>query len=291
MSQMLSKRNTIQMLYNSTSVGGLSCLLISIVLIGCSPQSVPEVQQSAYKDVHTIQKTSVLVAAAANLKFAFDEMETAFERQHPDVDVVATYGSSGNLFAQLSQKAPFDIFFSADTKYPQQLIADGLALNESYFPYASGRIVVWIPKGSSLDLDTLKIQAVIDLSVKKLAISNPRLAPYGLAAEEALKSFGVYDQAKDRLVLGENITQTAHFVDSGAADIGILALSLVLSPELSQKGRFWQIPAEAHSPVDQAAVIPIHSRNPDAASRLREFVIGPEGRSILARFGYFHPKD
>src|SRR5690606_23055744 len=108
---------------------------------------------------------------------------------------------------------------------------------------------------------------------------------------EALKRLEVYDEAKDRLVLGENITQTAHFAESGAADVGIRALSLALSPEMQQSGDYWEIPSDAYSPIDQAAVIPNHSRNREAANKLREFVIGPEGRRILAEFGYSPPKE
>lgn len=265
------------------SISGL--WLILILTIGCAPRD------ASTPNADPPPREKLAVAAAANLKFAFEEIETAFERLHPQVDCEVTYGSSGNFFAQLSQKAPFDIFFSADTKAPQGLVEAGLASQADYFPYASGRIVVWVPNDSPLDLDALGIRAVIDPPVKKIAIANPRLAPYGAAAEEALQSLSVADEARDRIVLGENIMQTAHFVESGAADVGILALSLAVSPEMKQRGRYWEIPAEAHRPIDQAAVTPAHCQNRDAAIRLREFVTGPEGRAILARYGYQPPKD
>jgi len=200
------------------SLMGKVALLLSIfVLVGCGKSA----ERTSNPD--SLQPETLTVAAAANLKFAFEEIETAFERRNPNIALVVTYGSSGSFFAQLSQQAPFDIFFSADTKYPQRLVDDGVASAESFFPYASGRIVVWMLNGPSTELDVLGIQAVIDPSIKKIAIANPRLAPYGAAAEEALKAVGIYDEAKERLVLRENITQTAQFVESGAADVGILA--------------------------------------------------------------------
>src|SRR5262249_59731578 len=124
----------------------------------------------------------VRVAAAADLKFAFDELASQFQKQNPNIKVAATYGSSGNFYSQISIKAPFDLFLSADIDYPRKLIDSGLALKESLFVYAIGRIVVWVPSASRLDVSKLGIQAVADPSVKKLAIANPRHAPYGRAA-------------------------------------------------------------------------------------------------------------
>jgi molybdate transport system substrate-binding protein len=125
--------------------------------------------------------------------------------------------------------------------------------------------------------------------VKKIAIANPKLAPYGQAAEEAMKRFGVYDAAKDRLVLGDNIAQTAQFVESGAADIGILALSLALAPEMKEKGRYWEIPADAYPPIEQAGVVVSWAKDDKAARTLQSFITGPEARQILADFGYRAP--
>lgn len=263
--------------------------LASLMATGCTRQSEPGASSSTDKTVRATE--TVVVAAAANLKFAFEEIESAFEQQHPEVDLLVTCGSSGNFFAQISQNAPFDIFFSADTKYPKQLIENGLAAKESCFSYASGQIVVWVPNESRLDLEALGIRVVLDAAVRKIAMANPRLAPYGAAAEEALKKLEVFDEAGDKLVFGESITQTAHFVESGAADLGILALSLALAPGMKEKGRYWIIPADAYSPIDQAAVILNNSKNPRAASLLRKFVVGPNGQAILARFGYAPPKE
>src|SRR5262249_39922487 len=151
--------------------------------------------------------------------------------------------------------APFDLYLSADIDYPRKLMESRLALQESEFVYAVGHLVVWVPNGSKLDLDRLGIRAVADPSVKKLAIANPKHAPYRRAAEAALKKFGIYDDVKDRLVLGENIAQTAQFVESGSADVGIIALSLALAPAMRDKGRYWTVPLDAYPRLEQGGVI------------------------------------
>ena len=156
----------------------------------------------------------VQVAAAADLRFALDEIIESFQRQHQDIKAQVTYGSSGNFFAQLSNRAPFDIYFSADVDYPRKLIEQGLAIKETEFLYAVGRIVVWAPRRSSLDLERLGIRALLDPAVRKIAIANPKHAPYGRAAEAAMRKLGVYEQVQERLVLGENIAQTAQFIET-----------------------------------------------------------------------------
>jgi molybdate transport system substrate-binding protein len=231
----------------------------------------------------------VRVAVAANFKFAFDDIAAAFQEKNQGIKVTATYGSSGNFYAQLSNKAPFDLFLSADTNYPRKLIEDGLADKDSEFLYAVGQIVVWVRNDSKLDLDNFGINAVADPSVKKLAIANPRLAPYGQAAEAAMKKLGVYDDVKDRLVLGENIAQTTQFVESGAADVGIIALSLAVAAPVKDKGRYWVVPLDAYPPIEQNGVILNWARDREAAQSFRSFMTGPEGRAILKRYGYTLP--
>ena len=231
----------------------------------------------------------IAVAAAADLKFALDEVIEEFRKSHPSTQVETTYGSSGNFFAQLSNKAPFDLYLSADMAYPRKLIEAGQAVKESEFPYAVGQIVIWVRNESSLDvqkgMDLLK-----DPAVKKIAIANPQHAPYGRAAEAALKHYGVYDDVKGRLVLGENIAQTAQFVDSGGADVGIIALSLALAPAMAEKGAFWPVPLEAYPPLEQGGVILNWARDRAATEELRAFLMGEEGRTILKRYGFILPE-
>jgi molybdate transport system substrate-binding protein len=233
----------------------------------------------------------VRVAAAANLKFAFDEGVGAFREQHPDVQVTVTYGSSGNFFAQLTNKAPFDVFLSADVDYPHKLVAQGQAAEGTEFVYALGQIAVWVPSASKLDLGKLGVRAVADPSVRKVAIANPRHAPYGRAAEAALKKLGVYDEVKDHLVLGENIEQAALFVESGAADVGVIALSHALSPALRGKGRYWVVPQDAYPPIEQGGVILAWAQDREAADTLRRFLLGRDGRAVFRRYGYEFPTD
>lgn len=261
------------------------CLAVSF--LGCNQQ--PLDGGGNPREAPTL--ITVNVAAAANLQFAFEEVETAFEAAYPDIQLDTTYGSSGNFYAQLTQDAPFDIFFSADTTYPQKLIDEGFADEEGYFPYAVGQICLWVANDSRLDLDEAGINSVVDPSVIKVAIANPELAPYGAAAVAAMQHFGVYEAAQEKLVLGDNISQTAQFVQSGAADIGFLALSLAMSPELSDQGRYWIVPADAYEPIVQAAVIPSATNQREAAEQLEQFILSAEGQEILSRFGYLPPEE
>ena len=237
------------------------------------------------------EQREVSVAAAADLKFAFDEIVSAFQSKNPAIKVTVTYGASGNFYAQLSNKAPFDLFLSADIEYPRKLIDSGLALKESEFLYAVGHLVLWVPNESKLDLEKLGIKAVADPSVKKLAIANPKHAPYGRAAEAALRNSGVYDEVKDRLVLGENIAQAAQYVQTGSADAGLIALSLALAPAMQERGRYWVVPLDAYPRLEQGGVILNWAKDKEATQSLKAFMTSSEGRVILKRYGFFLPGE
>lgn len=274
------------------------CLLLLGMLsaMGCGPESAAPIPANSSTSVGSSMQpktvsSKITVAAASDLKYALDELIVQFEKQHPQIDIETTYGSSGNFYAQLTNKAPFDIYFSADIDYSRKLSEQKLTLVGSEFPYAVGQIVVWVRNESTLDLEQLGIQALLDPSVRKIAIANPKHAPYGRAAEAALKHLGVYAQVKDRLVLGENISQAAQFVESGAADVGIIALSLALAPAMQNKGRSWEIPLEAYPPLEQGGVILAWVQDRPAAESLRAFVVGQEGRAILGRSGFKLPGE
>jgi molybdate transport system substrate-binding protein len=175
--------------------------------------------------------------------------------------------------------------------YPHRLVADGLADQDSEFLYAIGHLVVWVPRTSPLDVERRGIEALLDPTVKKVAIANPRHAPYGRAAEAALKNLGVYDRVRDHLVLGENIAQTAHFAQSGAADAGVIALSLALSPAMRDEGKFWRVPADAFPRLDQGGVIMKGARDRPAADAFRAFLMSAEGKALLRRFGFALPGE
>ena len=261
-------------------------LLVSLapLICGCAEKS-----PSAASTPSTA--ATVSVAAAADLKFALDEVVRKFEQEHPGIHIQATYGSSGNFYAQLTNRAPFDIYFSADVSYPRRLVEEGLADKESEFLYAVGRLVVWVPIGSAIDVEELGIAAVLDPAVRKVAIANPQHAPYGRAAEEAMKSLGVYERVHERLVLGENIAQAAQFVESGAADVGIIALSLAMAPALRDKGRYWVVPLDAYATIEQGSVILNWAKDREATQNFRTFVSGPRGREILKQYGFILPGE
>ncbi|MBU6481035.1 MAG: molybdate ABC transporter substrate-binding protein [Nitrospirae bacterium] len=230
---------------------------------------------------------AITIAAASDLNFAFKELVAEYEKTTGH-HVKLTLGSSGNFFSQIQNGAPFDLYFSADIGYPRKLVEAGLTVPGSLYPYAVGRIVLWAGKGSDLDLSK-GLEVLREPRIKKIAIANPKHAPYGRAAVAAMEYFKVYDQVKDRLILGENISQAAQFIESGACDVGIVALSLALAPAMKAAGRYWEIPATAHSPLEQGAVILKQSKNPEAARQFLEFIKGPQGLEIMRRYGFTLP--
>jgi molybdate transport system substrate-binding protein len=241
---------------------------------------------AAGEDVKGSVPTQLSIAAAADLKFALDDLVRQFEEAHPAIKIDVTYGSSGNFFAQIQSGAPFDLFFSADIAYPRKVAALGLGVDE-VFSYATGRIVVWVPKDSPVAVDELGIQALLDPSVRKIAVANPQHAPYGQAAVAALKALNIYDQVASRLVYGENIAQTAQFVQSGAADAGILALSLAVAPQMRKVGRFWQVPLGAYPRIEQGGIILKSSKHLETARTFRDFILSNNGRQVLKDYGFY----
>ncbi len=233
------------------------------------------------------QEQTLRVAAAADLKFAMDDLAHQYQ-QRKGVTIDVTYGSSGNFFAQIQNGAPFDIFFSADISYPQKLEAAGLTEPGTLYNYAVGQIVIWMPPESELDLQSLGWRVLLDGSVKKIAIANPDHAPYGRAAVAALTKVGLYEQLKAKFVYGENISQTAQFVQSGNAQAGIIAESLASSPAM-KGGKAWKIPAETHPPIEQAAVVLKSTKNKAAATAFLDFVKGDFGREALQKYGFTIP--
>jgi molybdate transport system substrate-binding protein len=226
------------------------------------------------------------VAAAADLRYALDDVIKSFHEQHPDIVIQPSYGASGNFYAQLLNKAPFDLFLSADLQYPQKLAQQGLTVAGSQFTYAVGHIVIWTGNSTGIDVEHLGLDALRQPAVHHIAIANPAHAPYGRAAEAALRSLGVYDAVKDKLVMGENIAQTFQLAQSGAAEIGIVALSLAVAPNAAGQGHYWQVPATAYPRIEQGGVILKGAANLDAAQQFRAFLISPDGRTILKRFGF-----
>ena len=255
--------------------------MLSVTLAALAWAASP-VAQVAQKPCGTIT-----VAAAADLSYAMNEIAANFEKATGCTVRVST-GSSGNFLSQIENGAPFDVFFSADIEYPKRLEAKGLAVPGSIYLYAIGKIVLWVKNDSRLDVSK-GLMTLRDPSIQKVAIANPQHAPYGRAAEEALRNGGVYDTVKDRFVFGENISQASQFVESGSADAGILALSLVLSPGLKEKGRFWRIPENLYSPIQQGVVLVRASRNLPASQTFLDYIKTPATAALLERYGFVLP--
>ena len=230
----------------------------------------------------------VRVAAAADLKFALDAVFAATAASTRGLRPAVTYGSSGSFYAQIENGAPFDLYLSADAEYPRRLAAKGLADGEPFL-YAVGRLALWVPASSTLDLRALGLRALLDPSIRKVAIANPRHAPYGRAAEAAMRSLGIHDGVMGKLVLGENVAQAAQFVQSGAADAGVVALSLALAPQMRSSGRYVEIPLDSYPRLEQGGIVLKGAREPGAARTLRDALLGSRGRQVLKEYGFFLP--
>ena len=234
--------------------------------------------------LHVFAQQTVTVAAAADLQPVMTEIAARFERQS-GAEVKLSFGSSGNFFAQIQNGAPYDLFFSADVDYPKELQAAGLIEPGSLYPYATGKIALWTPEGSAIDVRK-GLTVLTSHAVKKVAIANPSHAPYGRAAEAALKSAGLWDSVSSKLVLGENIAQTAQFVQSGNADVGIVALSLVLAPAMKGQGKYFVVPQDLYPPLQQAAVVLKTSQHKTLARSFLQFMKSSEITSLLRRYGF-----
>ena len=237
--------------------------------------------------LRTAEAQEIRVAAAADLKFALDELGAQCEKQ-TGRRINASYGSSGNFFAQIQNGAPFDVLLSADIEHPRKLEAAGLAEPGTLYEYAVGRIVIWMPANARVDLARLGWKALLEPGVERIAIANPEHAPYGRAAVAALRSAGIYEQVRRRLVYGENIAQAAQFVASGSAQAGILALSLAVSPPM-REGKRWEIPANTHPPIEQGAVILKSARDKEGARAFLAFLKSDAGRKTLESYGFTLP--
>ena len=224
----------------------------------------------------------VTVAAAADLKYVLDSLVAVFNQQHPQTPVTVVYGSSGKFYEQLSHGAPFDLFFSADSDYPRRLQQAGLTAGAPH-AYALGQLVLWSKK---LDPSAKGMNTLLDPQVKHIAIANPAHAPYGQKAEEVLRHYKLYDHVKSRLVLGENIGQAAQYASTGAAEVGLLAYSLALSPELRRAGKFYLIPATAHTPLQQSYVVLKRAQGNAGAAAFATFMASPAAKQALHKYGF-----
>lgn len=231
----------------------------------------------------TENEDKIVVAAAADLNFVLKELASGFERE-TGTKVVISFGSTGMLAQQIESGAPFDAFFAADQKYVNELAGRGFILQEGIVNYAQGRLALVVNKSSGVTLAGIK--DIVQSKVMHIAIANPDHAPYGRAAVEALKSAGVYEAVKVKLVFGENIRQALQFVQTGNAQAGIVALSIADVPEVSHS----TIDATLHSPLNQGAGIVKASKNREKAGSFIKYVIGKNGRAVLEKYGFIVPE-
>ncbi|MFH0783280.1 MAG: molybdate ABC transporter substrate-binding protein [Pseudomonadota bacterium] len=228
----------------------------------------------------------ITVAAAADLKFALDEVVTTFKKSNPTEEVEIIYGSSGKAHTQIQQGAPYDLYFSADVAFPQELIKGGFAASTEVIPYALGRIVLW---SSSRDASKMTLASLTDPKITHIAIANSKHAPYGKRAEEALRASKLWEEVEAKMIYGENITQTAQFVQTGNAEVGILALSLALAPELSSKGQYYLISDNLHEPLNQGFIILKRAENNKLAKQFADYMGSKDARAIMTRYGFVLP--
>jgi molybdate transport system substrate-binding protein len=229
----------------------------------------------------------LMIAAAADLKYAMVDLVAAFKQQHPHLKVEVISGSSGKFYHQISHNAPFDMYFSADIDYPRRLHADGFTASEVTL-YAIGRIVVW-QANSAGELPTLN--SLLAPDVAKIAIANPKHAPYGKRAQEALQATGLWEKIEDKLVYGENIAQTAQFIYSGSAQIGIIALALAVVPEMQEKGRYSLIDDSLHAPLEQGYVVLKRAQNKPAAHAFAAYLKTAPARAVFQQYGFVLPQE
>lgn len=229
----------------------------------------------------TAQADQVQVAVAANFVAPFKEIATEFQKATGHTAQLSA-GSSGKFYAQIKNGAPFEVFFSADDERPKLLEEEGLGVKGSRFTYAVGRLVLWSP-----DPQLVKGEQTLESDgYKHLAMANPKTAPYGAAAMQAMVKLKVWDRLQSKIVQGENLGQTSGFIESGNAELGFLALSQVLDPALKGKGSRWDVPTSLHDPIAQDVVLLTKGESNPAAKALMEFVRGPQGLQIIERYGY-----
>ena len=251
-----------------------SCLiLVAILLSGC--------QERAPRD-EPPDPPEIIIAAAANLTDAFENLGHSFTRR-TGIRVVLSFGGTADLARQIENGAPFDVFASADTAHIDALEQGGLLTPGTSAIYARGSLVIWLPNGSPIHLES--VDDLARKEVERIAIAKPDIAPYGQAAVETLRALRMWDQLEPKVVYGMNVSQVKQFVSSGNAEAGFLPRALVKPGE----GKYIEIGEELHRPIDQALGVIKASNNQEAARRFADYVLSPEGQLILKEYGYKPP--
>jgi molybdate transport system substrate-binding protein len=223
------------------------------------------------------------------MRYALSELIDGFQLEHPDIKVHADYAASGVHYARLLKRAPADVFLSSDIELPRGLVEADLADKESIFQFAVGQIAIWAPKRDGIDVEASRIECLTDPRVRKIAIADPKLAPYGRAANAVFDNYHIAEQVRDKILICENVAQAAEFAEDGRADVAIVAVALAISPMLKDDGDYWLIPPTRYPTIHQGGVILNSVQDRQAAEAFRGFITGPVGREVLKRHGFQLP--
>jgi len=251
----------------------ITIILVSSIITGCSEN---------VHDIEVEEKNELHIAAASDLRFAFEEIGKTFEEEK-GVKVVFQFGSSGNLAQQIANGAPIDLFASANRNFIEDLVKKGDIMEETKVLYGIGRIVLAVNRNSNLEV--LELDDLLSDEIDAIAIANPNHAPYGLAAKEALEAKGLWQLVEEKLVYGENVSQTLQFVETGNAPVGIIALSIAKVDKI----KYTLIDEKLYTPLEQIMGIVSHSRNKELAKEFSKFVSSSEGRMIMEKYGFYLP--
>jgi len=250
---------------------GSTCLLASFLAVQLAP---------------VLHAETVTIAAAADLTYCIEDLNQTYRQSHAGTELKVSTGSSGNFSTQIENGAPFDLFLSADVQYPKRLANGGYVDQSTLTVYAVGRIVLWTAKPDTVNLDR-GLEVLRDrVAVKRIALANPEHAPYGRAAKAVLENSGLWSEVQDRIVQGENIAQTAQFVETGNADAGFVALSLLLSPNLKNRGRYIEVDTKLYPKLEQAMVLTTNGSKRSAARDYFQFLRSEAARKIFDQYGF-----
>lgn len=259
-------------------------ILSSLFLAACTAGLDSSASAAGVPNNQSTSNDPLLVAAAADLQFAFTDLGQKFTEQTGQ-EIEFSFGSTGNLTTQIENGAPFDILAAADIAFVDRLKEQGLIIPDTQQLYAQGHIVLVVNREAGVQ--ATELQDLLDPSIIRVAIANPEHAPYGKAAEEALQSAGLWDELQPKLVLGENVRQTLQFVQTGDAAVGIVALSIAEVPEVT----YTLLPAELYNPLNQSMAVIKATQNEAAARAFLGFVNGPQGRPVMKKYGFLLPGE
>lgn len=235
----------------------------------------------------TAHAEKITIAAAADLKFAMDEVVATFKKDNPGDVIEVIYGSAGKFNTQIQQGAPYDLYFSADIAFPRQLTEHGLA-GSDIKPYALGRIALW---SGEMDASKMTLESLTDPKITRIAIPNPRHAPYGRRAEEALRASGLWEKIEPKLVFAEDMIQVMQFAQTGNAQAAIISLSFAVNPDIARQGGYWLIPDNLHEPLEQAFIITKRAEGNALAKRFADYVSSAPARAVMTKYGFVLPGE